>query len=96
MSEDRNLILVCQRCGRTALAGTSSPHWLQELHRDLDGTMVIRCPQHWSDWALRNTVCGRTKVMRMRMSDARQQPESQFPAWLDPYPNDLSASEHQW
>lgn len=79
--------LVCQVCGRTVRAGASEAcQWLNEPHRLDPAIHVVRCPQHWSEWALRNTKAGRTKVMRARMKEAAQQPEPAFPAWLEPFP----------
>lgn len=77
-------MLVCQVCGRTSPRPAS--HWLDEPHRSYPGVHVVRCPQHWSEWALRHTKAGRTKVMRGLMQDALSQPEPAMPPWLDPFP----------
>ena len=79
--------LVGQVCGRTVAKGTpAAEHWLDEPHRFNYRVHVVRCPQHWSEWALRNSEAGRTKVMRDRMKEALAQPEPAFPAYLDPFP----------
>lgn len=77
--------LVCQFCGRVTLK-TNAAHWLDEPSRTDIMVHIVRCPQHWSEWALRNTRVGRTKEMRARMAEALSQPAPSFPAWLDPFP----------
>lgn len=78
--------LVCQVCGRTVHASENTEHWLNEPHRSDFWLNVVRCPRHWSEWALRNSKAGRTKDMRERMRVASLQPEPAIPAWLDPFP----------
>jgi NAD-dependent dihydropyrimidine dehydrogenase PreA subunit len=79
--------LVCQVCGRACPRGSAgSEHWLDEPHRTEFYLNVVRCPMHWSEWALRNTKAGRTKAMRERMAVALAQPVPAIPAWLDPFP----------
>jgi DNA-directed RNA polymerase subunit RPC12/RpoP len=58
-------LFVCSRCGRTA----DSRHvrgWLVGTHTDperaVNGEMVIRCPEHVTDDAIRNTVNGRDAI----------------------------------
>lgn len=80
----RKDIRVCQVCGRAAPPGTA--HWLDKPHRYYPDINVIRCPEHWSEWALRHTVTGRTKTMRERMRVALLQPVNAFPPHLDPFP----------
>lgn len=77
--------LVCQYCGRTTRRDQAK-FWLDEPHRLDPMVHVVRCPQHWSEWALRNTKAGRTNAMRERMREALQQPAPTFPAYLDPFP----------
>ena len=78
--------IVCQVCGRTTQAKAADEHWLNEPHRFVSGIRVVRCPQHWSEWALRNTKAGRTKEMRERARAAAAQPAPAFPPHLDPFP----------
>lgn len=78
--------LVCQVCGRTCPRETASEFWLNEPHRFDFWLNVVRCPRHWSEWALRHTKAGRTTEMRRRMAEALSQPEPAIPAWLDPFP----------
>lgn len=79
--------LVCQYCGRVTQEGSrAAKHWLNEPHRSSYWINVVRCPEHWGEWALRQTKAGRTKVMRARMAEARKQPIPPIPVWLDPFP----------
>lgn len=77
--------LVCQFCGRTTHRDDAE-HWLNEPHRFNPELSVVRCPEHWSEWALRHTKAGRTTQMRERMRVALAQPKPPIPAWLDPFP----------
>lgn len=77
--------LVCQFCGRTAPAD-DAPYWLNQPHRDRWDIRVIRCPQHWSEWALRHTRDGRTGENRKAMAEALSQPVPAFPAHASPFP----------
>ena len=77
--------LTCQFCGRLVLRRTAR-WWLDEPHRTMPGVRVVRCPEHWSEWALRNTKAGRTKAMRLRMAKAKARPVPPIPAYLGPFP----------
>lgn len=77
--------LVCQFCGRAA-PRLAVDHWLDEDHRTRPGLRVVRCPQHWSEWALRHTKVGRTSEMRARMAEALKQPAPLIPVHLEPFP----------
>lgn len=77
-------VMVCQVCGRSSPLGEK--HWLDEPHRTIKGVRVVRCPQHWSEWALRNCVAGRTNEMRKRARIAKQQPVPSTPVHLTPIP----------
>lgn len=76
--------LVCQFCG-AVVPRDDAPHWLDQPHRFLD-VRVVRCPQHWSEWALRHTVEGRTKRNRAAMREALAQPAPIAPPSLSPFP----------
>ena len=79
--------LVCQVCGRvTQRDSRDAKHWLNEPHRSAYWVNVVRCPQHWSEWALRHTQKGRTKDMRARMKIALAQPAPVIPPLLSPFP----------
>lgn len=78
-------VMVCQICGRSAPVGEK--HWLDAPHRTIKDVRVVRCPQHWSEWALRNCVAGRTKVMRERARKAKEQPVPTTPVHLAPIPS---------
>lgn len=80
--------LTCQVCGRVAPTDDAR-HWLNQPHRNYkwDPTMrVVRCPQHWSEWALRHTVEGRTKTNRAAMRKALDQPVPSDNPYNSPYP----------
>jgi hypothetical protein len=77
--------MVCQVCGR-ATPVEQSAGWLSQPHRDRWDVNVTRCPQHWSEWALRHTREGRTKENRRRMAEALAMPVPEFPIFLQPFP----------
>jgi hypothetical protein len=77
--------LTCQVCGRVTPRNVAEG-WLDARHRDQWDIRVVRCPQHWSEWALRNTRDGRTKVMRERMREALAMPAPAIPVYLEPFP----------
>lgn len=78
-------VLVCQYCGAAAPRG--SVGWLDQARKgSWDGTRVRRCPQHWSEWALRQTRDGRTKANREAMREALAMPLPAIPAFLTPFP----------
>ena len=56
--------LVCQKCGRCVPRGTDE--WLDEPWKKNPEYRVVRCPIHWSEWALRNSV-GRSNWHREQM-----------------------------
>jgi hypothetical protein len=88
---------VCQVCGRVAPRGTwgwldapmrqRGPHKGRRFEGSEDprNLRVVRCPEHWSEWALRNSV-GRTKEMRRMMKELKAQAPPPFPASVDPFP----------
>lgn len=77
--------VVCQVCGRTAPAD-EAPHWLNQPHRERWDIRIVRCPQHWSEWALRHTREGRTNANRAAMAEALAQPAPVFPPYASPFP----------
>lgn len=72
---------VCQICGRVSRRH-SDPDWLDASYRKDPTLRVVRCPKHWSEWALRNCVRGRTNYMRHKLYRLRQQ----YGHWTDTYP----------
>lgn len=76
---------VCQYCGAVT-DRDNAPYWLIQPHRSDREIDIVRCPQHWSEWALRHTKEGRTKQNRQRMQEALQQPAPTIPAHLSPFP----------
>ena len=85
MAEQFRTWLVCQLCGR-ATSLDASEHWLNQPHRDRWDVRVVRCPQHWSEWALRHTREGRTKENREAMAEALFQPVPVIPPHVSPFP----------
>lgn len=77
--------LVCQYCGRVTTKDDAA-HWLDQPHRNRWDVRVVRCPQHWSEWALRHTREGRSKENRERMAVALDQPEPDIEPALQPFP----------
>lgn len=76
---------ICQRCGR-ATSSDNAEAWLVSPHRTNIEVTIVRCPEHWSEWSLRNCRDGRTKVMRERMREALAMPVPTIPAHLSPFP----------
>lgn len=87
--------LVCQVCGRTVLKSAAA-HWFSSQHRTYPDVQVVRCPQHWSEWALRNSVAGRTNEMRRQMREALAQPAITFPINLEPFPTHDVGDLPEW
>jgi hypothetical protein len=80
--------LTCQVCGRV-VPRSDSRHWLDQPHRNYPwepDMRVVRCPEHWSEWALRHTVEGRTKKNRAAMRKALAEPVPTMPPYLGPFP----------
>ena len=85
-------MICCQVCGRSGLKGEK--YWLDQPHREIFGFRVQRCPQHWTDWALRNTREGRTNDNRAMMAEALAQPVVNIHPYVEPWitqalPDDL-------
>jgi len=60
-------VWVCSECGRTVQDDPNwTRGWLIGTHRDLEkafnGEMVIRCPDHITDYAIRNVEGGRRAI----------------------------------
>lgn len=85
MTQQFRTWLVCQVCGRTT-ATDDAQHWLNQPHRTRWDVWVVRCPEHWSEWALRHTEEGRTKANRAAMTKALQQPVPPIPPHVSPFP----------
>lgn len=83
LTPQRPDVLICQVCGRTGTPGEA--HWLNQPHKDILGLNVQRCPQHWTDWALRNTRDGRTNENRAAMREALAQPVPTVHPYVEPY-----------
>ena len=85
---------VCQLCGRST-SSDQTEHWLISPHKYDRNVTVVRCPQHWSEWALRHCRDGRTRVMRDRMREALSLPAPPIPAFLSPFPTKEKESGKQ-
>ena len=83
MTPQRTDVVCCQRCGRSALP--REPHWLNQPHREIIGLRVQRCPEHWTEWSIRNTRDGRTNDNRAAMAEALSQPVSIIHPYLEPW-----------
>lgn len=77
--------LVCQFCGR-ATPVADSEGWLNQPHRGRWDVRVVRCPQHISEWALRNTREGRTNANRELARRGREMEVPPIPVYLSPFP----------
>ena len=98
MTDQFKDFLVCQTCGRSTIR-EKHEHWLYEPSRFDLNVFITRCPQHWSEWALRNTTKGRTQDMRVAALLAREQPVPIMPVSLDPFPSrdrDESVTKVGW
>ena len=76
---------VCQVCGRAA-SRDDAEGWLDQPHRERWDVRVVRCPQHISEWALRNTREGRTKANRELLAQGKQMPVPPIPPHASPFP----------
>lgn len=65
---------VCQRCGRIAPRHTED--WLEGPWVKDERYRVVRCPKHWSEWALRMSGNGRSFDQRLRVYRMRRKYES--------------------
>lgn len=77
--------LTCQFCGRAA-PKDQAVGWLNDPHRFNTEVNVVRCPQHWSEWALRNTRTGRTKGQRAQAVKSRKMKVPTIPVAIEPFP----------
>lgn len=89
---------VCQICGRVTPRGTGKD-WIDAplryrkpgdqgrgFHGEYDPHYrIVRCPLHWSEWALRNSI-GRTNANRKRMAELKANPPVLPPPHIEPFP----------
>lgn len=71
---------VCQVCGRISPRGTDD--WLDSQWKANPEYRIVRCPKHWSEWALRNCVAGRTNANRTKLYALRKK----YGYWSDDAP----------
>lgn len=81
----------CQACGLTVHRSQATPEdgWLVSPHRRYGakyGIDIVRCPRHISEWALRESVAGRTKFWRQKMEEGKKLPPPAVPPELSPMP----------
>jgi hypothetical protein len=84
---------VCQICGRCRARGTvgwlDAPYRFRGQHHgpNFNGSKhewlrIVRCPQHWSVWALRHSI-GRSKRNMLLMKAVKEWAATQH--WCNPY-----------
>lgn len=85
-------IYTCDVCKRTVLASNGAEFWLWLASwPPLAKTLIVRCPQHITEWSLRQAGYPRTKKIRLwaqyaRTNDpAKDRPVSEF---VFPYPKE--------
>lgn len=78
---------VCQICGRIVKRGTDDD-WLDEPWMYDPDFRVVRCPKHWSQWALRNTTIGRRRDLQEKIHRLRREYADwpDIPPFIPPYP----------
>ena len=83
---------VCQKCGvGLPIAEAKSNNWLIDTYRKDPTLMVVRCPAHITEWALRQSGNGRRagariKNQRARRREARAAGPPDRNVWVDPFP----------
>ena len=89
---------VCQKCGRFCIKGSNeAPEWLVHPHHADADLLVIRCPQHITEWSLRQAGIPRTTKVRRwraltRAKDAALRDTTPQPTW-HPFPFPQEAME---
>lgn len=76
---------TCQLCGEV-VASDKADGWLVSPRRSDPSILVVRCPQHISEWSLRQSQAGRTKAWRLAMAEGRKQKTPGIPPLLSPFP----------
>jgi hypothetical protein len=76
--------LVCQRCGRVVQRDLAA-RWLVSPKRGDQDILIVRCPKHITEHAMRMTVEGRTAANRQKMAEGQGWDEP-FPPALSPFP----------
>lgn len=76
---------MCQVCGRVISAKRALKRendWFVAPMRDDPSFTIIRCPDHWSAWALRISVVGRKQPWLDRMAEVERNRQNR--PWVDP------------
>ena len=80
------VVYICQKCGlAVADSGEVQRTWLIGRHREIKHLLVIRCPQHITEWSMRQTVTGRTREARAKAAEGKKH-EILRGAYLAPIP----------
>lgn len=70
-------VLCCQKCGRiTPDSHSAREDWLVDLYRPDQTMLMVRCPEHITEWAMRHTLQGRTRQNRERARRGRSPADS--------------------
>lgn len=86
-------ILCCQFCGRVVVATREVfQDWFVDYSRQNPNQMVIRCPQHISEWAMRQSRSGRTRANREKALRGRMRAAPAL-SGLEPIPLGMGGSE---
>jgi hypothetical protein len=65
-------VLVCQKCGRATIDNAETrKEWLVDFSRNSDSHLIVRCPEHITEWAMRQTWQGRTTSNRQKAAQGR-------------------------
>lgn len=77
---------VCQVCGR-AVERDSEPDWIDYPWKLDPSYRVVRCPRHWSEKALRNSI-GRSQenMMKLHKLRAKYKDQPEELRYYDPIP----------
>lgn len=80
----------CQKCGRVIQASKAREDgWLVSPYLNDTELLIVRCFRHWSEWSMRNSVMGRSKLARQKMKEGRlraAQEHAPIPALYEPFP----------
>ena len=67
---------VCQVCGRViSTTAARDDGWL--VGKWHNGVRVVRCYEHWSDWAMRQSGLGRTASNRRKAAAGKLRAEAE-------------------
>jgi len=91
------IVYVCQarRCGRLDTPRKFVRRWwLIAPNKNNPNNLVIRCPEHYTEWALQQTVYGRLTALREHAREARMVGKKLKPVTgLEPRPREFLGFE---